>query len=163
MDDDDGSVKIALGTVGGILALVIALVIGLAIREANLGQEAAADTLTELIQTGDAAPEPVGEALVKIYFDTDQAEMPEAGSKALETVVTAAQERPETIILISGFHDASGNLAHNQALALQRAVTVRKVLIFAGIDPHRLRLSKPANTQGNGDPEEARCVELRIQ
>jgi len=160
MDDDDISVKIALGVVGGVIALVIALAIGVAVGEVGTMGEASATASSGAEM---AAPEPVGEALIKLYFGVDQAALPDDGAAAVQTVIVAAQDKGEAIVLISGFHDASGDAAHNAELAKQRALTVRDALIAAGLDAGRIRLSKPATTQGSGEPQEARRVEVRVQ
>jgi outer membrane protein OmpA-like peptidoglycan-associated protein len=66
-------------------------------------------------------------------------------------------------VLISGFHDASGDPAQNAELAKNRALAVRHALEANGVAPDRLVMSKPAVTTGGGDPKEARRVELRVQ
>src|SRR6516225_8392760 len=104
MDDDDINVKVALGVVGGIIALVIALVIGVAVGEVGTMGEAGA---TASASAEMAAPEPVGEALVKLYFGVDQASLPDEGAAAVQTIIVTAQDKAEAIVLISGFHDAS--------------------------------------------------------
>ena len=160
MDDDDINVKVALGVVGGIIALVIALVIGVAVGEVGTMGEASA---TASASAEMAAPEPVGEALVKLYFGVDQASLPDEGAAAVQTIIVTAQDKAEAIVLISGFHDASGNAAHNAELSKQRAIAVRDALVAAGLDVARIRLSKPASTQGSGEAQEARRVEVRVQ
>lgn len=160
MDDDDSSVKVALGVVGGVIALVLALVIGLTIsRSMNIGEAGATATAGSEI----TAPEPVGEALVKIYFATDQSSLPDEGPAAVQAVLVEAQAKSEAIVLISGFHDASGNAAHNAELAKQRAFSVRDALVAGGLDGARIRMSKPASTEGTGNADEARRVEVRVQ
>ena len=161
MDDDDINVKVALGVVGGMIALVIALVIGVAVGEVSTMGEAGATAPAASAEM--AAPEPVGEALVKLYFGVDQASLPDEGAAAVQTIIVTAQDKAEAIVLISGFHDASGNAAHNAELSKQRAIAVRDALVAAGLDVARIRLSKPAETQGSGEAQEARRVEVRVQ
>ncbi len=170
MDDDDISVKAALGVVGGVIALVLALVIGLAIGKSHspkMGQAdaATATTVTTAVSSEEfVAPEPVGEALVKVYFGLSESTLPQDGQiAAVQTVVAEAQARTNAIVLVSGFHDASGDATQNVELAKQRALSVRDALIAAGMDPTRVKMSKPATTQGTGDAAEARRVEIRVQ
>ena len=63
---------------------------------------------------------------------------------------------------VSGYHDATGDLAQNQELAKQRAIKVRDQLKAAGIAEDRIELAKPELTQGSGDNAEARRVEVSV-
>ena len=64
--------------------------------------------------------------------------------------------------MIAGFHDPSGDPAHNAELAKQRAKAVRAALMAQGCDPARVQLRKPEQTALGGPPEEARRVEVRL-
>ena len=64
---------------------------------------------------------------------------------------------------ISGFHDATGDLAQNQELAKQRAMNVRDSVKTAGIAEERLDLKKPEQMQGAGSNAQARRVEVKVQ
>ena len=66
-------------------------------------------------------------------------------------------------MLLSGFHDASGDPARNAELAKQRALSVKDALVAAGVAQERIKLRKPESTLGNGSAEEGRRVEIRIQ
>jgi outer membrane protein OmpA-like peptidoglycan-associated protein len=65
-------------------------------------------------------------------------------------------------LVLSGFHDASGDPARNAELAKERAKAVRTALVAAGVDVARVALRKPESTMGGGTPEEARRVEVRL-
>ena len=67
-----------------------------------------------------------------------------------------------TTATISGFHDASGNAEVNAELSKQRAQNVRDAMVAAGVPADRISLEKPAVTTGDGDPAEARRVEVRV-
>ncbi len=67
------------------------------------------------------------------------------------------------LIVISGFHDASGNAASNAAIARKRAESVHHALQANGVLSDRLVLRKPVQTLGGSDPKEARRVELHMQ
>ena len=66
-------------------------------------------------------------------------------------------------MLISGFHDATGNPEHNADLAKRRAQAVRHALEANGVSPSQLVLDKPQETTGGADAREARRVEMRLQ
>lgn len=63
-------------------------------------------------------------------------------------------------VLISGFHDATGDVAVNEALSKRRAQAVQAKLIRLGVAPERVQLAKPAQTLANGSNDEARRVEV---
>ena len=70
---------------------------------------------------------------------------------------------PNAIVLLSGFHDTSGDPARNAELAKQRAVSVRDALVAGGVATERVKFRKPESTVGAGSPEEGRRVEIRVQ
>jgi outer membrane protein OmpA-like peptidoglycan-associated protein len=109
-----------------------------------------------------AALEPLGQ----IYFAVGSDALPASAAQVISQVATAAQTETGKSIVISGFHDASGNPAQNAELAKRRALAVRKALETQGMDGQRLVMEKPALTTGGGDARdarEARRVELRLQ
>ena len=97
-----------------------------------------------------------------IYFETGKADMPADAGKLLEVVIVEAKKTGTAKLVISGFHDATGNLEQNQELAKQRAIAVRDALKSAGIAEDRIELKKPEQTQGSGDNAQARRVEVRV-
>jgi K(+)-stimulated pyrophosphate-energized sodium pump len=108
-------------------------------------------------------PVPVAVDVVKLYFDTGKADLPADSAKTLEPVVAKAKANAGAKVVISGFHDATGDVAQNQELAKQRAIAVRDSLKGAGIAEDRVELKKPEQTQGTGDDKEARRVEVKVQ
>ena len=64
---------------------------------------------------------------------------------------------------VSGFHDASGDAAANEALAKQRAEAIQQWLVVNGVAAERITLDKPAQTTGSGDADEARHVDVRLE
>jgi outer membrane protein OmpA-like peptidoglycan-associated protein len=147
----------------GVIALVIALVLGVAIRQLNKGMPSA------VVKTADAAAGkaedmlPVGEALAKVYFASGQAAMPLDTKDAVVRVVDMAKNNPGKTVLISGFHDSKGDPAKNAELAKERAKSVRDALRAAGVEDGRILLRRPEVTTGSGDLKEARRVEVRVQ
>ena len=65
-------------------------------------------------------------------------------------------------LLLSGFHDASGDPAKNAELAKQRAKALRAAFVAAGLEDTRVLMRKPESTQANGKAEEARRVEVHL-
>ena len=110
-----------------------------------------------------AIPVPMTVEVVKLYFDAGKADLPPDAAKALEPVVAKAKANAGAKVVISGFHDATGDVAQNQELAKSRATAVRDSLKGAGIAEDRVELRKPEQTQGAGDDKEARRVEVKVQ
>ncbi|MDN8614236.1 sodium-translocating pyrophosphatase [Variovorax ginsengisoli] len=99
--------------------------------------------------------------VVKFYFATNSAEVPAGSSAALADVVKAVQSGGR--VLVSGYHDATGDPEKNAELAKQRAMAVGAALKIAGVPEDKLELAKPAQTQADGPPAEARRVEVKLQ
>jgi outer membrane protein OmpA-like peptidoglycan-associated protein len=160
-DNSDDTQNYALAVVAGVVALVIAGVIALAastvIGATPVPAAAAADG---------AAPVAAGEiatTVERLYFDVGSPALPVDATEVLARVAEAARASAGAVVLISGFHDASGDAAQNAELAKNRALAVRHALEANGVAPDHLVMSKPAVTTGGGDPKEARRVELRVQ
>jgi len=67
------------------------------------------------------------------------------------------------VLVLSGFHDASGDPVANAELAKQRAFAVRDLLATAGVSERGIELAKPAVTTGGADPREARRVDVTLR
>jgi K(+)-stimulated pyrophosphate-energized sodium pump len=99
--------------------------------------------------------------VVKFYFATGSAEVPAGSAQALADIVKAVQSGGR--VLVSGYHDATGDAARNAELAKQRAVAVGTTLKMAGVPDDKVELAKPTQTQADGPPAEARRVEVKVQ
>ena len=111
------------------------------------------------------AAAPVAAALpaAVVYFAKDKFDMPIGADQKLVDVVGYLKANANGKAVLSGFHDPSGNLAHNEELALNRARSVRASLEAAGIVKERVVMQKPSVTAGGGAPEEARRVEVSVR
>lgn len=160
-DQEDGELNVVMGVVFGVIALVIAFVIGLgsyALRAKAPAAEPDGVVVEEFVEIAE-----VGEPLVKFYFELGAAALPAAAGDELARVVAELQARPDTVVLLSGFHDESGGADVNAAVARDRAVAVRSALVAAGVPAERVQMRRPAVTLGSGDAAEARRVEIRVQ
>jgi outer membrane protein OmpA-like peptidoglycan-associated protein len=155
-DQDDDVQKYALGAVAFVVALVVAGVIGLAASRVLHAPKAAGPSATSATTPAETS------AAERIYFEVGQDSLPADAIDVLNRVAEAARSSGGTV-LISGFHDASGDAAANADLAKRRAQRVQHALEANGVTADHLQLSKPAVTTGDGDPKAARRVELRLQ
>ena len=99
--------------------------------------------------------------VVKLYFVTGKADLPADAAAKLAPLADKAKAGGKKV-KVSGYHDATGDLAANQELAKQRAIAVRDQLKAAGVAEDKVELAKPELTQGSGDNAEARRVEVSI-
>ena len=99
--------------------------------------------------------------VVKFYFALGSAEVPAGAGAALGEVVKSVQNGGA--VLVSGYHDASGDPAKNAELAKQRAMNVAAALKLSGVPEDKLELAKPAQTTAGGPPAEARRVEVKTK
>ena len=156
-DQNDDLQNFALMVLAGVVGLVIAGVIGLA----------AGTSMHRTSTPGAAKPgmplSAAGAPDGRIYFELDADTLPEDAQSELATVADAARADSNKVVLISGFHDASGDPAHNADLALRRARAVQHALEANGVAADHLILDKPSVTTGDGDAREARRVELRVR
>jgi hypothetical protein len=114
----------------------------------------------------EAAPEvaPVVELpRANYYFEVDQSALPVAREGSLESVVEYLQANPGAVAVVSGYHDPTGDAAHNEELAKSRAQTVKDALLGFGIAESQIDMVKPVVTTGSGDLAEARRVEVTIR
>jgi outer membrane protein OmpA-like peptidoglycan-associated protein len=148
---DDEVQGFAVAVVLAVVAFVVAGVIGVAVyQQAHKPAPAA------------AAAEQAMDAVQHVYFELGQDSLPAEADALLVRVAEAARQNDQMRVLISGFHDASGDAAANAELAKRRAQRVQHALVANGVPAARLELSKPALTTGGSDPREARRVDITL-
>lgn len=153
-NDDDESTAVIVGVLAGIVLAVVAVVYG---ASAGKGYKPAAPVAEQ------AEIAPVGEALAKVYFAVGAAALDDADKGVVAKTLEALGANPKAIVLLSGFHDPSGDPARNAELAKQRAMSVRDALVAGGVAAERVKMRKPETTVGSGSAEEGRRVEIRVQ
>jgi outer membrane protein OmpA-like peptidoglycan-associated protein len=107
--------------------------------------------------------EPAATPKVDVFFDVDVSSMPAGGAESLQPIVDYAAANPGATVVVSGFHDPSGDAAHNEELAKNRAMAVRDTLVAAGVADTRISMEKPVVTEGGGSSAQARRVEVSVR
>ncbi len=102
----------------------------------------------------------VSDGMVKFFFASGSAQLAEGVAPAIEQAVAAAAQG--RLLVLSGFHDSTGNPEMNARLAQRRALSVRDALLAAGVSEQSIELRKPQELVGEGSMAEARRVELVI-
>jgi outer membrane protein OmpA-like peptidoglycan-associated protein len=168
MDEQDEGAKVGLWVVLGIITLLLfGLIGGLVIRTLNAKHAAkpvaVAAAPAAVAETEVLVDVPLsGVIVVRVFFELDQAELQPDASTALAPAMQALGAEPAKKLIIAGFHDPSGDPAHNADLAKRRAIAVRLALLALGADAAQVQLRKPEQTALGGPPEEARRVEVRL-
>ena len=164
LDELDDGARIGVWAALGVVAfLLFGLLGGLAVKQLNAKAKPVAAA---------AAPAAVDETLIEgplagdlagtLHFALASAALPDDAPATIAAIKTAADAAAGRTLVISGFHDATGDPAKNAELAKDRAKSVRAALQAAGVDAARVKLRKPESTTGSGDDKEARRVEVRI-
>jgi len=155
-----------------LLALVALWLLSRCMGKKEETTEVVAPTPAPVIEQAPAplpAPAPVVEPapaefpLANYYFEVDKFELPVAREGSLEAVVEYLKANPTAVASVSGYHDPTGDKAHNEELAKQRAQSVKDAMVAAGVPESQIDMVKPIETTGSGDMAEARRVEVAIR
>ena len=184
-EGDEGQQGLVLTVVFALVALVVALVMGVAVHHrkplmpsakgvqtdtamvligppASLASAAPELTAAQAAQVAsDAASVTVEHDVVKFYFASGKADLAAGAGDALAGMVSAA--RSGRVLVISGFHDATGDARKNAELVRQRAQAVRNALKALGVPEQQIDLKKPEQMAGNDSNAEARRVEITVR
>ena len=161
-EQNDDAQNYALMVLAGVVALVVAGVIALAVSTTMSGTAKPAKPTTALAATAPVTAD-AGDPEGRIYFESGSDALPADALDLLVTVADSARAQAGKVVLISGFHDASGDAAQNADLAMRRAQAVRHALEANGVAPDHLVLDKPVVLTGGADARESRRVELRVR
>ena len=179
--DDDQEGRVVAAVLISAVLLAVGLSVGFGIQKARgTGSTAATAVVAAPVADAPAAADaPVSAApaavapvvaddasvviengVVTFYFASGKAELASGALDALDDAITAAKGGKR--LLLSGFHDATGNPVQNAELAKKRALSVRDALVGAGVAAASLELRKPEEAVGTGNDAEARRVEVMI-
>lgn len=165
-NDNDDQQRFALGFLFALIALVVSTVVGVVVYKRAIQPARAPVAANAVVAAPEAVILPVTDVasiklengIVKFYFATGKADVAAGANEALADVAKGVASGKKA--LVSGFHDSTGDLAVNEALAKQRAISVRVVLVTLGVPEDKVELKKPEVMQGSGDNAEARRVEV---
>lgn len=172
-DDLDDGARVGVWTALGLITLLLfGLLGGLALRQLKPAPAPAAVAAVAGVAAASepaAAPDDAvldaplaGDLTGTVYFAVGSSALSTEAQAELASVKQAVEAAAGRKIVLSGFHDASGDPAKNAELAKDRAKVVREALKTAGIDAARIALRKPETTSADGPPEQARRVEIRL-
>ena len=163
--DDGSQERFALGFLFALIALVVSTVVGVVVYKRGMASAPAPVVVATQAPAAAAVDEDVAsvrveDGVVMFFFATGKADLAAGANEALADVVKGVAEG--RMAVVSGFHDATGDLAVNQELAKQRAFAVRDALLSLGITEEGIELMKPEQTLADGSDAEARRVEVTL-
>lgn len=163
LDDQDEGTRVGVWvTLSLITFLLFGLIGGLVLRQMDK-QRTPAPTASVVVMEEVLIEGPItGDLAGTVYFEVGAADLPAGAEVELGKVKAALDAAPARKLVLSGFHDATGDALQNAELAKQRAKSVRDALKIAGVDGARIGLRKPESTTGDGTDQQARRVELRL-
>lgn len=169
-EDKDDTTRLGLWITFGIVALVIiSTVSAMVVRQLRSVEMPAASAAAGgapsavLVEQIVLVEGPLaGDLVATLYFATAESALPADAAAEIDKAVQAMAAAPARKLVLSGFHDATGDPAKNAELARLRALSARDALAGAGVDTARIALRKPEVTAGSGPEQEARRVELRL-
>lgn len=97
-----------------------------------------------------------------LFFELDESALAVDAGPMLDPIVAYLKANPGSKAYVTGYHDPSGDLAHNEELAKERAAAVQQYLMTNGVGLRSIEMAKPVVTTGSGTAEEARRVEVAV-
>ncbi len=166
--DNEVEYRVVAVLLVAVIVLVTGFAVGLGIHKSRGGAPttqmaapaAAPAAPAVAAASSDDASVVVENGVVKFYFASGKADLAAGALVALGDAIAAAKAGKR--LVLSGFHDATGDPAFNAELAKQRALAVRDALVGAGVAETSMELKKPEQTTGTGNDAEARRVEVMI-
>ncbi|MDP3204124.1 MAG: OmpA family protein [Hydrogenophaga sp.] len=163
--DNEVEYRVVAVLLVAVIVLVTGFAVGLGIHKSRGGapstqMAAPAAVPAVAAASSDDASVVVENGVVKFYFASGKADLASGALVALGDAIAAAKAGKQ--LVLSGFHDATGDPAFNAELARQRALAVRDALVGAGVAETSMELKKPEQTTGTGNDAEARRVEVMI-
>lgn len=154
---------VAVVVIAAIL-LAVGLALGFGINKSRPKAKAAPAAAAVVPVDADAARVVVEGGVVKFFFATGKADLAVDLSAEVQAALNeaAAAAKAGKKLLVSGYHDSTGDAAVNAELAKQRALTVQAVLVNLGVDAVAVELQKPEVMLGGTDNAQARRVEVVV-
>ena len=100
--------------------------------------------------------------ILKCYFSVGKSDLEAKYNDELNDVITKLNENPELGVQISGYASAEGDEELNKKLSNERAIAVLDYINQKGIVRRRIIAKAFGATEGKGNPEEARRVEVQL-
>lgn len=118
-----------------------------------VAKDTTTDTTTKVVEPPKERMKEMIKTLIQshyadVYFDKNSLLPKESSTSAIGMLVNYMKQNPEATVTLVGYTDKSGSVEYNQKLSLQRAETVKQLMVEVGVDSDRII------TQGGGIEEE---------
>jgi outer membrane protein OmpA-like peptidoglycan-associated protein len=151
-DDNDPETGFAVGFAVAAAIFVALFAVGVALVITSSARQPTATAAT----AGPLAP-------IRVYFEAGQDRMPDEAAARLASLVAVAMADSGKRIVISGYHERSGDAGFGAEVARQRAYAVRDFFRASGIAEERIVLEEPREAAAGSEDREARRVEVMLQ
>ena len=153
-DTDDGIHKLALAAVAGVVALVLAGSIALAVSSLKKHRSEPSKPTSARTAYG---------PVETIYFAQDNATLNVHAVEVLKRVSKTLATHSRATVAIASFVPLPVEAERNPRLGYQRALAVRRALEASGIVPDRISIVAQVKSTPASDLRKGRRIELRIE
>ncbi len=105
---------------------------------------------------------PASTESARVYFGSGETTLDGGDRVKIASVAQTAKRRHRPVV-ITGYTDRTGDPAQNEAIAKNRAATVRDALVAEGLDESKIVMDPPAEVTGAGTNDEARRVDIAMR
>ena len=100
-----------------------------------------------------------------VLFDFNSYQLKPEAKEMLRRVAKTLNENPDTVIVVVGYTDSTGNFDYNVKLSEKRAEAVRNELVLNGVDPTRILVfgCGPKHPIAPNDTPEGRALNRRVE
>jgi outer membrane protein OmpA-like peptidoglycan-associated protein len=155
-DQDDGARNLALLVLAGVLGLVLAGTVVLAVATAARHRRPAPERPPVAERTAYGPVE-------TLYFALESAKLNAATADALQRIVQTARANPRAGVVVVPTQPEAAEAQVNPRLAYERALAVRHALEGQGIAPDRITVVRPAEPGARDAGRRLRRVEIRLE
>ena len=103
--------------------------------------------------------------VANVHFALDKSYLSPASTQVLDQIIKVLIANPTISIDLSGHTDPRAPQAYNQALGMRRAISVRKYLLKAGIEPQRMTIRSEgfSKRQSNETGKQPYALDRRVE
>ena len=100
-----------------------------------------------------------------VLFDFNSYQLKPEAKEMLRKIAKTLNENPDTVILVVGYTDSTGNFDYNVKLSEKRAEAVKNELVLNGVDPTRILVfgCGPKHPIAPNDTPEGRALNRRVE
>ena len=100
-----------------------------------------------------------------VLFDFNSYQLKPEAKEMLRKIAKTLNENPDTVILVVGYTDSTGNFDYNVKLSEKRAEAVKNELVLNGVDPTRILVfgCGPKHPIAPNNTPEGRALNRRVE